>query len=174
MKEEWRPHPLYTEYWVSNHGQVLHINLLTPTRFGDHYFQVQMGRMKRKNVHSLVLEAFVGPRQKGKVARHLDGSRTNNRLDNLRYGTYIENMQDRKKHGTGNNGSRHGMSKLTEKDVQEIRDRYKPWKLTLRTLGKEYGVTQDTIKTIISGKRWTHVPQSSSNPWKSSRQKEAA
>jgi hypothetical protein len=50
-------------------------------------------------VHSLVAEAFIGPRPIGLEVRHLDGDSTNNAVDNLRYGTHAENMQDRVKHG---------------------------------------------------------------------------
>ena len=51
-------------------------------------------------VHHLVLEAFVGPRPEGALARHLNGNRTDNRAENLRWGTASENALDRVEHGT--------------------------------------------------------------------------
>ena len=50
-------------------------------------------------VHSLVLEAFVGPRPNGMEVRHLDGKRNNNRLENLRWGTSSQNELDKQLHG---------------------------------------------------------------------------
>ena len=40
-------------------------------------------KKRRRYVHRLVLEAFVGPCPEGMVCRHLDGDRTNNRVENL-------------------------------------------------------------------------------------------
>lgn len=51
-------------------------------------------------VHRLVMNAFVGPRPEGQETRHLNGDRTDARLSNLAYGTHVENMQDKKRHGT--------------------------------------------------------------------------
>ena len=51
-------------------------------------------------VHHLVLEAFVGLRKKGLETRHLDGNPANNRLENLKWGTSLENSADAVRHGT--------------------------------------------------------------------------
>lgn len=52
-------------------------------------------------VHHLVLEAFVGPRPPGMVARHvLTNDPTDCRLVNLAWGTQAENMADKQRHGT--------------------------------------------------------------------------
>jgi hypothetical protein len=53
----------------------------------------------QRSVHVLMLEAFVGPRPEGAVARHLNGLPDDNRLDNLAWGTVAENAQDRVRHG---------------------------------------------------------------------------
>lgn len=54
---------------------------------------------KTRKVHSLVTEAFLGPRPEGLVVRHLDGDHSNNNIDNLRYGTHAENVADMIRHG---------------------------------------------------------------------------
>lgn len=58
------------------------------------------GERKKYTVHSLVLRAFVGERPAGLQIRHLNGDKSDNRLDNLEYGTAKENAKDRKNHGT--------------------------------------------------------------------------
>lgn len=51
---------------------------------------------------NLILSAFVGPRPEGMEARHFpDRDITNNRLDNLSWGTRTENGEDRRFHRTG-------------------------------------------------------------------------
>lgn len=51
-------------------------------------------------VHKLVLLSFRGPRQAGQVVRHLNGDPSDNRLENLAYGTAAENQRDSVRHGT--------------------------------------------------------------------------
>ena len=57
-------------------------------------------------VHRLVLEAFVGPRPEGMVARHLNGDPGDNRLENLAWGTQSENNYDKVRHGTHHNANK--------------------------------------------------------------------
>lgn len=58
------------------------------------------GKQKRHLIHRLVLEAFVGPCPEGMECRHLNGDPTDNRLENLCWGTPRENADDRIRHGT--------------------------------------------------------------------------
>lgn len=53
----------------------------------------------QRSVHSLVLEAYVGPCPSGMECRHLDGDQFNNRLDNLCWGTPSDNKRDVVRHG---------------------------------------------------------------------------
>lgn len=51
-------------------------------------------------VHSLVAEAFIGPRPEGMDVAHRDGTRTNNSVENLRYLSRQDNLIEAVKHGT--------------------------------------------------------------------------
>ncbi len=51
-------------------------------------------------VHRLVLHTFVRPPREGEVARHLNDLATDNRLENLAWGTYRDNAADRKRNGS--------------------------------------------------------------------------
>ncbi|MFM7012619.1 MAG: HNH endonuclease signature motif containing protein [Betaproteobacteria bacterium] len=44
------------------------------------------GRYGTRKVHQMVLETFVGPKPEGMQTRHLNGVRTDNRLENLKWG----------------------------------------------------------------------------------------
>lgn len=49
----------------------------------------------------------------------------NNRLDNLRWTDRIENLLDKKRHGTHPSSSKNGAVKLNEEEVIEIKKLYK-------------------------------------------------
>lgn len=123
--EEWRAVRGYEgSYEVSNRGKVRSVTRQVP--YGRHpgmtykgrqlkkfmnkngYFAVKLafaGATRTTYVHEIVLKAFVGERpattERGEI-RHLDGDKTNNTLENLRYGTISENAQDRIRHRNAN------------------------------------------------------------------------
>lgn len=57
------------------------------------HVSVAVGKGNSRQVHALVLLAFVGPYPAGCEILHLDGNPTNNTLTNLRYGTRSENLR---------------------------------------------------------------------------------
>ena len=102
--------------------------------------------------HTLVMEAFVGLRPQGMECCHNDGNPQNNYLSNLRWDTPISNQADRVRHGTTNRGEQCGNAKLTLEQVRAIRQDNR----LQRIIAAEYGVRDNTISRIKSGKRWTH------------------
>jgi len=76
---------------------------------------------KQFYIHRLVLSEFVGPCPAGMEGCHNDGNAFNNRVENLRWDTCKNNHNDKKKHGTVLYGERNHASKLTDKDVLNIR-----------------------------------------------------
>lgn len=117
------------------------------------------GSRRRWLVHTLVLSTFKGLPQANQECRHLDGSRTNNRLDNLAWGTRIDNWLDRVRHGTnyGVRGERHHLAKLTDTQVREIFQRYTGRYGEIAQLAKEHGVSSSRVSDIVNGKSWTHI-----------------
>ena len=98
-----------SRYEVSNFGEVRNVKtkrVLKPDSKKSGYLYVNLsnkGRQKKRYIHRLVLLAFVGPPLEGQEVLHSDGDATNNRLENLRWGTRNENMLDSVSHGTHNN-----------------------------------------------------------------------
>lgn len=131
--------------------------VLRPGNVGG-YLQVQLTSIdhavSQRKVHQLVLEAFVGPCPDGEESRHLNGTRGDCRLENLCWGTKLENAHDKRVHGTMCRGERHGRHKLTTDDVVAIRSS------TDRQidLAAQYGVGQGRISAIILRHIWKHVP----------------
>src|SRR5699024_1513491 len=115
MKENWKDVVGYEGiYEVSNYGRVrskqrlalgknncyrkLPEKILKERINKNGYNRVALyknGIVKNKLVHRLVLEAFSG--KSDKIVNHINGKKTDNRIQNLEYCTYKENsMQDRK------------------------------------------------------------------------------
>lgn len=111
---------------------------------------------KTISVHTLVLEAFVGPAPDGMECRHLDGNQRNNRLGNLAWGTPDQNQADKVRHGTILKGERVVQSVLTASDVVQVRRRYANGERQYR-LARELGVSKATICRAIHGRCWAHV-----------------
>ena len=114
------------------------------------------GRIQR-TVHSLVLEAFVGPSPAGMEVRHKNGNRGDARLDNLEYGTRKQNAKDKFRHGTNRAGEQiTHFVRLKEADVLEIRRKNAAGQ-SMGSLGREYGVTVGNIHAIVHRKSWKHI-----------------
>lgn len=114
-------------------------------------------------VHRLVLELFVGPCPEGLEARHLNGIPFDNRVENLCWGTRLENVADRERHGTALVGSRHSMAKLTERDIPVILRLYELG-VTQDMIGEAFGVSGAIVGNIVRGERWRHVPRPAELP----------
>jgi len=108
-------------------------------------------------IHRLVLTLFVGPCPPGMQCCHNDGDPKNGRLSNLRWDTVLANGKDRVRHGTSCKGERCGTSKLTTKDVLEIRASSKPNQRNKIALSKKYGVSKSTIERVVARKTWGHI-----------------
>ena len=115
--------------------------------------------------HHAVLEATGRPRPPApsNQTRHLcpGGSRAGCLTPcHLTWGTQAENEADKLRHGLSNRGARHGMSKLTEDQVRDIRRRYikgsDRWnnRGNCRDLAAEFRVGAKYIRDIGRGQRW--------------------
>ena len=71
-------------------GRVLKPGVMN--RFG--HLSVSLGKGNSRCVHDLVLSAFVSPRPQDCEARHLNTNGSDNRLDNLAWGSKSQNGKD--------------------------------------------------------------------------------
>ncbi len=114
------------------------------------------GQRHVATVHRLVLEAFVGLRPAGMVARHLNGDRSDPRLENLAWGTLQENADDQTVHGTRRRGETAGNAILSEAQVREIR-RLRSNGATYRSIAGSFPVSDTTVFRVCDRSRWRHV-----------------
>lgn len=102
----WRPISGYEDYYsISSEGAVWSNRSgkpLRPVPVTRGYLTVHLsvdGARRTRLVHHLVLEAFVGPCPPGLLGRHLNDINTDNRVENLAWGTHAENSLDCSRNG---------------------------------------------------------------------------
>jgi hypothetical protein len=159
MAEQWKAVPEYEGWYeVSDHGRVRRTRSqrqLKLTLNSAGYPRVDLSRDNKqvqRQVHRLVLEAFVGPGDGRRMqACHYNGNRQDNRLENLRWGTPSENALDRSRHGMHRGGRR---KMLTEDEVRII----KTWPRYGRGLYAAFpSVSKSAIDAIRSGYNYKDV-----------------
>lgn len=173
---EWRSIPGFSCYEVSREGRIRSIASKNrwgqivqrnkprpiktrPNRTGYVCTSVRddEGSGRTLLIHRAVALAFLGDPPDGKTCvGHLDGCRTNNRVENLKWVDYAENEAHKKAHGTVQIGSRSHSAKLTERQVLEMRSAHKAG-TSYNKLSKKYHVSLQTTICAVTGVYWKHV-----------------
>jgi len=107
-------------------------------------------------VHTLVCEAFHGPRPDGHQASHRNGISGDNRADNLRWLSIADNSAEKFAHGTVTKGDTHPTAKLNAEIVRSIRRR-KSGGETAARIARDLGVTHNCVTKVIHGETWGWV-----------------
>jgi len=169
--EQWKPVIGYEElYEVSSLGNVRQSfsgfktksgYILKQPTTGAGYKRVTLYHPKKSIfVHVLMLEAFVCPRPDGMVTNHKNSNKADNRLDNLEWVTQQENVEHAidTGHFFTPVGEQCGPSKLTAKQVKEIRRLYSTGDYTQAALGERYSVSDVLVSRIVRRLNWKHLP----------------
>lgn len=178
MIEEWKDIPDWKDlYQVSSLGRIRSLDrkvycghgsyriskgrIMKLRKHKDGYMRVHLrdaslNKNKYIQVHCLVAETFIGPRPTNYQVRHKDGIRHNNVLSNLHYGTASENALDRHIHGTMLIGEDAFFTKLTAKQVIEIRN-LRVCGYKLEDIASLYNITNVAVSKICLGENWKHV-----------------
>jgi len=162
----WKDIPGYEGYYQINAvGDVKNMKgkILKPktTRFG--YKMVGLcGQRPRKffAVHRLVMLTFVGKCQEGIQVNHINGIKTDNRLENLEYCTPSENiLHFIRVLGDPNRayGEKSGKAKLTNDKVREIRQLYATGQYWQLDLARQYSISRSALGAIVHYRTWRHI-----------------
>lgn len=112
------------------------------------------GKHLRRAVHRLVLSAFIGECPNGMEACHINGLPGDNRLENLRWDTKLNNHADRRRHGTIPSGPQHGRAKLTVEQIGEILKLHELG-ISTRLIAQQFDVDKGTIRRIFARQQHT-------------------
>lgn len=159
--EEFRPVVSADRYLVSNLGRVF--STIRSGRFlsqtvspqGYRYVSLMIGDTPVKTlVHRIVAEAFVGGRSADFVVNHLNGDKLDNRAINLEWCSYGANNEHARSEGLNNAfGERHYAARLSQADVDDIRDRAARGEMH-REIAAAYGIVRQQITKIINNQAW--------------------
>jgi len=179
QKEFWKPIKGYEgNYEVSSKGRVKSVGrfvqyrenhkgfrperILKPRTPKDKYpYYVFSVNKKRKTVkqHRLVAENFILNPKKKKYVNHINGIKTDNRVENLEWCTAKENVNHAIKTGLRNGvkGEKSHYCKLKKEQVLKIKNLIKETDFSQKKIGKMFGVSQSQIYRIKTGKNWSHL-----------------
>jgi hypothetical protein len=162
--EVWKPIPGWEHYSISSSGKIWNCRFNRPV--SDHkaktgYIQSALWKNNRSTtllVHRIVAIAFIPNPENKPCVNHINGIKTDNRVENLEWVTYKENSVHA--HTTGLQpkvlGEDHKNSKLRADDVIYIR--------YLRRLGFSseliagfYNISQKQVRNIVSRRHWKHI-----------------
>lgn len=92
----------------------------------------------------------------GMVLHHTCENRLCVRPDHLKPLTRAEHMEHHREEITGK-GEAHAISKLTEREVLEMRRLYDVGDTTYKDVGKKFGLGTSHARRVIIGELWGHV-----------------
>lgn len=114
-------------------------------------------------VHQLVAQAFLPNLENKPQVNHINGIKSDNRVENLEWATASENAQHAQDTGLQkangwqlNRGIKHPKAILTEAQVSQIR-RLGIEGLTCMQIAAQMGTTRNAVYAIVTGRTWKHV-----------------
>lgn len=158
MREIWRAVTRSSAYEVSNEGRVRRAAdrlIVAPTLAASGYLVIHLSAPKVSSVcavHTLVAEAFLGPRPRGMMVVHRNGEKGQNAATNLAY----RPLGERKSRNPELMELRKGFRTLSRHQASEIKRRARLGEST-KVLAEEFGVSSAHVSLIKHGRKWRSV-----------------
>jgi hypothetical protein len=129
---------------------------LNPNQFG--YYGIRLHKDCKTVgyfIHRLVLMTFVGPKPENMFGLHIDGNPANNRIENLYWGTQVENWKDKRRHNTAPIGEKQGSAYLTQEQCDCIMEMYDSGLWTIEELAVKFNAIMKLTRRIVKRTHWS-------------------
>ena len=164
MKETWKPlrynGQLYEGYLVSDLGRIIgkkgKILSTEISNAGYKLFTLCADKQYKRLVHRAVAETFIPNPERKEQVNHINGDKTDNRVENLEWVTQSENLFHASKAGKM---SREVKRKVTNEMIVEMRKNFKPRdeQYGVKAYCKKYGLGRTTVDDIVHYRRFKEV-----------------
>ncbi len=172
-QEIWKDLENFPGYQVSTLGNVKSVNRFRKTK-GNYLAKVKGRNLTiRKNkrgylecriknidkiIHRLVAQTFIFNSENKPQVNHINGIKTDNKVENLEWCTNSENQLHAYKNGLKINpiGEKNNNTKLTNEQVSKIKNEYNLGK-TINDISIDYSIKFSIIKDIVYGASWKDI-----------------
>lgn len=183
MDNIWKDVPGYPLYEVSSDGTIRTKRRIARNRhssweIGPHIRKTMIGttgykcftisvsgRTKMMKIHRLVAQAFIpNPDNKPQV-NHINGIKTDNRVENLEWCTSGENHRHARKNGLYHpaKGPDTAKAKLIDSDIYTIIGLHEGG-ASQRQIAYEMCISRRNVRSILSEQTWKHLPRTTKEP----------
>lgn len=113
--------------------------------------------VKQRAAHRLSYELHYGPLPKGACVLHSCDTPACVNPAHLTLGSRADNNRERGQRGRTARGESVARARLTARDVQRMRECFRPYRVTFELLAEQFGVTTSAAARAVRGNTWRHV-----------------
>lgn len=150
-------------YQISNLGRVRRIDnkkILKPLNLSNGYKGVRLYKNKKeattKKIHRMVAEYFISNPLNLPQVNHIDGNKSNNKVNNLEWCSNEYNMNHAVMSNLIKKGEERNSSKCTEKSLLLLQNLI-DYGFTIKQLSIIYLISKNAMKEIIRGNSYKHL-----------------
>lgn len=166
IMEQFKPIPNYEGFYsINQKGEIFSIrnNRIIKPFLGKGkrtYYRIELnvkGKAKKYFVHQLIAKVFIPNVENKPFINHINGIKTDNRIENLEWCTNTENITHATLTGLYKcrTGEKHYLAKLSDSEVLEVRKEI-ALKASQKQLSIKYNVSIHTINHIVNRKGRYH------------------
>ncbi len=115
------------------------------------------GNCEKQYIHRLVAELYIDNLENKTQVNHINGVTTDNNLNNLEWVTPQENILHALRVLGRKEKYYNFRPKLNKEEIQEIKEKYKKFDFSQKTLSEKFNISRHEIGFIIKYQLWNYI-----------------